>query len=160
MFFCQFTTTFNYCTTFTTGIHYAVVETKKSINFVTSLRPLSNKIWFQYYVHYNVIMIRNHYLKTHHYVDYVATFTTQISNDENSINKNSLPLRLDQDRKYIFSIRWCVWYYMVKTYTFNPSICRLHHYVHYTMIKGGRILFVSPRNSGRRNSLISSSSQA
>ena len=49
---------------------------------------------------------------------------------------------------------------MVKTYTFNPSICRLHHYVHYTMIKGGRILFVSPRNSGRRKSLISSSSQA
>ena len=49
----------------------------------------SNNIWFQYYV-YNVIMIRNHYLKTHHYEDYVATFTTQISNDENSINKNSL----------------------------------------------------------------------
>ena len=67
----------------------------------------------------------------------------------------TFPLRFDQGRKYIFSIWW------FKTRKLTHSIHQyVHHYVHYAMIKGGKILFVSPSNSGLRKSLISSSSQA
>ena len=39
-------------------------------------------------------------------------------------------------------------------------LSRIHHYVHYAMIKSEKVLFVSPHNSGRRKYLITSSSHA
>ena len=39
-------------------------------------------------------------------------------------------------------------------------LSRIHHYVHYAMIKSEKVLFVSSHNSGRRKYLITSSSHA
>ena len=71
-------------------------------------------------------MVRNHYLETHHYADLVLntrffvilllrsqhkTVTMKQHQQKFTLALRAMrlrPLRLDQDKEYIFSIQWCV----------------------------------------------------
>ena len=136
IFFCQFTTTFHYSTTFTTAIHYAVVETKK-ILISLSHYVHNDRIKQQYMVSILRSMQRNHdkksllknsplrglrtqyqffvilLLRSQRKTAMMKTESTKIIFRAKLRAISLLPLRLYQDRKYIFSIQWCVWDYMV-----------------------------------------------